>query len=222
MVTLLGINIDSDLTLSTHMKTLCKKASQKLNAQSRLCALLPFHRRKMLMNAFFDSLFSYCPLVWMFHSRQINTRINNLHFRALRMVYMDEISSFEELMQKDGSVTIHYQNLQFLSIEMYKVMNGIGPALMKEIFPINSNGFTEYPSSNTRSNVLLFNQANPKKEGSGLQTLRHLGPRIWNIIPLEIRKAETLALFKRKIKKWTPPECPCSLCKTFMPMLGFL
>ena len=124
MATLLGIDIDSELTFNTHMKKLCKKASQKLNALSRLCAFLPFQRRKILMNAFFDSQFSYCPLVWMFHSREINTRINNLHFRALRMVYQDENSSFEELLKRNYSVTIHHRNLQFLAIEMYKVMKG--------------------------------------------------------------------------------------------------
>ena len=221
-VTLLGIDIDSELTFNTHMKKLCKKASQKLNALSRLCAFLPFQRRKILMNAFFDSQFSYCPLVWMFHSRDINTRINNLHFRALRMVYQDEKSSFEELLKRNYSVTIHHRNLQFLAIEMYKVMKGIGPVFMKEIFTINSNAFTTHPSSSTRSNSLFYNKSNPKKVSSGLETLRHLGPRIWNIIPLEVRESESLSLFKGKIKKWTPVNCPCRLCKAFIPMLGFL
>ena len=60
MATLLGIDIDSELTFNTHMKKLCKKASQKLNALSRLCAFLPFQRRNILMNALFDSQVSYC------------------------------------------------------------------------------------------------------------------------------------------------------------------
>ena len=101
MVKLLGIEIDSKLTFSHHVNTLCKKVSQKLNALSRLCKLLPFYRRKMLMQAFFNSQFSYCPLVWMFHNRQLNTRINNLHYRVLRMVYQDQVTSFEELLYKE-------------------------------------------------------------------------------------------------------------------------
>ena len=67
IVKLLGIQIDTELTFNIQIKTLCKKASQKLNALSRLCSFLPFHRRKMLMQAFFNSQFSYCPLVWMFY-----------------------------------------------------------------------------------------------------------------------------------------------------------
>ena len=72
------------------------------------------------MQLFFNSQFSYCPLVWTFHNRQINTRINNIQYCALQMVYQDEISSFDELLQKDWSVKIHHRNLQFLATEMYK------------------------------------------------------------------------------------------------------
>ena len=95
LVKLLGIKIESQLTFNNHLEIVCRKASQKLNALSRLCAIIPFGKRKMLMQAFFNSQFSYSPLVWMFHSRRINRKIDNLHYRALRMVYLDEMSSFE-------------------------------------------------------------------------------------------------------------------------------
>ena len=88
LVKLLGIQIDSKLKFETRIETVCKKASQKLNALSKLVSFIPFHKRKILMQAYFYAQFSYSPLVWMFHSRRINTRINNLHFRALRIVYL--------------------------------------------------------------------------------------------------------------------------------------
>ena len=80
LVKLLGIKIESELSFNTHLAILCKKASQKLNALSRVCAIVPFKKRRMLMQSFFTSLFSYSPLVWMFHSRKINRKINNLHY----------------------------------------------------------------------------------------------------------------------------------------------
>ena len=70
----------------------------------------------------------------MFHSRKLNTKINNLHYRALRMVYRDETSSFNELLAKDGAVTIHHRNLQFLAIEMYKPFKGMSTAFLSDIF----------------------------------------------------------------------------------------
>ena len=220
VVKLLGVQIDSKLTFDNHMDTVCKKASQKLNALSRLCTLLPFCRRKMLVQAFFNSQFSYCPLVWMFHNRKINTRINNQHYRALRMIYQDEYSSFEELLQKDGSVTIHNRNLQFLATELYKVSKGIGPPIMNEILGKNANSLNITVGSRIKST--FYNSHNTKKVNSGLETIRCIAPKVWDMIPMKLRNLESLTLFKQKIKAWIPNKCPCRLCKTYIPQLGFL
>ena len=178
--------MESELTFNKHMDLVCKKASQKLNALSRMCVFIPFNKRKMLLNAFFSSQFSFSPLVWMFHNRRINAKINNLHYRALRMIYMDEVSSFEELLRKGGSVTVHHRNLHSLAIEMYKVLNGIGPVFMNDIFVRNGSMGTENVSSNTRSKSKFYNQSNPKTVRYGLETLRCLGPKIWEMIPCHI------------------------------------
>ena len=158
----------------------------------------------------------------MFHTRQINTRINNLHYRALRIIYQDEISSFEELLRKDGSVTIHNRNLQFLVTELYKVTKGIGPLLLAEIFPKNPNANLQDESVGSRLKSTFYNVHNTKKVNSGLETITCLGPKIWDLIPTQIRNMESLALFQQKIKDWIPQKCPCRLCKTYIPQLGFL
>ena len=67
---------------------------------------------RLLMKAFIESQFSYCPLIWMFHSRILNNRINKLHERTLRLVYNDQGSSSEQLLQRDNSFSIHDRNLQ--------------------------------------------------------------------------------------------------------------
>ena len=59
----LGVNIDSNLTVETHVESLCKKASQKLNALLRVTWSLDFNQRKLLSNAFITSHFSYAPVV---------------------------------------------------------------------------------------------------------------------------------------------------------------
>ena len=71
------------------------------------------------MKAFIMSQFSYCPLVWMCHSRTLNNKINKLHERALRLVYDDRQSTFEELLNIDKSVTNYHRNLQTLATEVY-------------------------------------------------------------------------------------------------------
>ena len=101
---LLGITIDSGLKFDVHMKNLCNKASLKLHALSRVSQLMSPDKLKIIMKAFILSQFNYCPLVWMFHSREINNRLNRIHERALRLAYKDHHSSFQNLLRKDGSV----------------------------------------------------------------------------------------------------------------------
>ena len=97
---LLGIKIDNKLTFDDHVTSICSKASQKLHALSRVSNFMTLNQRKTILKTFIFSHFGYCPLVWMFHSRKLNHRINRIHERALRIVYKDEKSSFRELLQK--------------------------------------------------------------------------------------------------------------------------
>ena len=86
------------------------------------------------MNKFFKSQFSYCSLVWMCHSRVNNGKINGLHERCLRVIYLDKQSLFETLLAKDGSVSVHNRNLQFLATDMCKIKNDLSPSIVTELF----------------------------------------------------------------------------------------
>ena len=70
----------------------------------------------------------------MFPSRGLNNKINRIHERALRITFNDKSSSYGELLTKDRSVTIHHRNIRALAIEIYKLMQGISPPLLNEVF----------------------------------------------------------------------------------------
>ena len=88
---LVGIKVDNRLNFNTHVDKICKKAGQKLNALLRVTPCMNYSKRRMLLNAFFISQFSYCPLVWIFHSRGKN-KINRNHQRCLRKIFNDKKS----------------------------------------------------------------------------------------------------------------------------------
>ena len=127
---ILGVNFDNKLTFHDHVSELCKKASKKLHALSRISHYMNTNKRRIIMKAFIDSQFGYCPLIWMFHSRALNNKINRIQERSLRLVYDDHYSSFEELLSKDNCVTVHERNIQLLAIEFYKVINGMALKIM--------------------------------------------------------------------------------------------
>ena len=211
--TLLGIKIDNKLTFDEHVSSICSKASQKLNALVRAGNFMTLMHRKIIMKSFILSQFGYCPLVWMFHSRKLNHRINRIHERALRIVYKDNASSFDDLLIRDDSFTIHERNIQTLAIELYKVAHSLSPKIMNLILPLNDNA--RYPAENN------FKTRNVRTVNYGQETLAHLGPKIWSLVPNEMKKF-SLFKFTKKIRKWKPDKCPCRLCKTYIRDLGFV
>ena len=85
----LGVEIDSNLNFDLYVSSLCKKEGKKLCILARLSNFTSLNRRRTLMKMFIESQFGYCPLIWMFHGRIVNKKINHLHGRALRIVYKD-------------------------------------------------------------------------------------------------------------------------------------
>ena len=211
---LLGVTIDNKLKFNSHVTDLCMKASQKLHALARVSHYMNFEKKRTIMNAFITSQFGYCPLTWMFHSRKLNCRINRIHERALRIVYDDENKTFEELLRMDNSFKIHIRNIQSLSIELFKIVNGCSPEIMNDIFPLKD--LTKYCTK------FPFKTKNVNTEKYGIDTLSFLGPKIWSLIPQSIKDASSVKEFKNKIRNWQPEKFPCRLCKTFIAGVGFL
>ena len=128
---------DNKLNFEYHLETLCKKAGQKLHALIRVSSFMSLQQKKIIMNAFITSQFGYCPLIWMCHRQ-----IDKIHGRALRIVYMDNVSYFDELLVKSKSVSLHTRNLQHLAIEIYKALHNLSSSLMSEIFRTKKSNYS--------------------------------------------------------------------------------
>ena len=59
-------------------------------------------KQRTIMKSFVTSQFSYCPIIWLFHSRRFNNKINSLHERAVRITYQGNASTFQELLNRDS------------------------------------------------------------------------------------------------------------------------
>ena len=114
----LGVTVDSNFTFEKHINELRKKGNQKLHALARCAKYMSTEKRRTLFKAFVASQFNYYPLVSMFHTKELNNRINSLHEKALSLIYQNRNLSFDELLKIDKSVSIHYRNLKYLLTEI--------------------------------------------------------------------------------------------------------
>ena len=56
----------------------------------------------------------------------------------------------------------------------------------------------------------------------GSETIVHLGPKMWELVPQKIKDSESINILKSNIKLWKPKNCPCRLCKLYLPQIEFL
>ena len=181
IVRLLGVNVDEKLKFEEHIRTnILKEANKKLCALTRISKFMTQEKLKILLRSFIESQFNYCPLVWMFHSRTTHNKINKLHERALRIAYKDKSSSFEQLLEKDKSFSIHERNLQKLATEMYKVKNNLCPKPFQDLFVKRERGNSDFVIPKISS------------VNRGEETVRYRGPVTWELVPEDIRASESL------------------------------
>ena len=211
---ILGVTIDNNLNMKEHIKNICKKAGNKLNALARIAKFLDENKRKLLMNSFVISQFNYCPLIWMYCQRQSNNLINRIHERALRIAYNDYSSSFTALLEKNGTISIHERNIQALALEIFKTNNDLNPIFMKSIF------CPSHYSYNTRN--LLLEHPNPRTVTYGLESVGYKANQIWNSLPKTIQTANDIKSFKNLISKNKTNLCTCNLCKIYVANIGYI
>ena len=124
----------------------------------------------------------------MFYSRTLNNKINSIHERALRITYNDRKSSFEKLLRKGNTVSIHHRNLQVLATEIFKIKNNIAPKIINEIFQNMTSSY------NLRKNSSFY----VRKVHSvyySTESLSLLCQKISELIPDDIKKSDRLHNF---------------------------
>ena len=214
-VKILGILIDNKLSFKTHINQICKVANQKLNAINRVSGYMSQYKRKLLTTSFIKSQFNYCPLIWMFCSKQSMDKINKIHERTMRLVINDYSSDFHHLLNLTNDISVHQRCINSLMTEVYKYINGLSPDLMNDVFTLRENKY------NLR-NFNIFKSENPRTNKYGLETIAYRSGQLWNTLPNNIRQSYSLTIFKKNIKNWNCDNCPCTNCKTYIPNLGFL
>ena len=137
------------------------------------------NKRKIIIKAFIESQFNYCPLVWMFHvNRGLNDVMNKIHERALRQVYSNTSSTYDELLEKDKSFKIHHRNLQKLAAEIFKIKTNIAPPILIDLF---QNKSLSHNYNLRRENIFKTYPVNTVYNGT--ETVLYRAQQTWDIVP---------------------------------------
>ena len=188
-VTLLGIDIDDRLKFDNHTHSLIRKASGQLNYLISKQKFLNKKAKQVLIESFIMANFNYCPLVWLFCDKKLTLKQEQIQKRALRFLHNDYESDYDHLLKLSNKPSVEIKKLRILATEIFKTLNCLNPSFMKEVFTQNSI------RDDSRLKLLVKTQ---RTKRYGTDSLRSLGPKIWNNLPSEIRGVGNLSTFKIK------------------------
>ena len=119
-VKLLGIDLDPKLNFNCHIHEIGQKTARQINALKRLSKFLTFENRMAIFRSFIRSNVNYCSLDWHACGVQNTRKLEKLQERALRFVYLDKVSSYDDLLTKANLTTLHLGRLKMLATEVYR------------------------------------------------------------------------------------------------------
>ena len=134
---LLGVLIDSDLNFSKHIAQVCRKASQQIGVLSRLKNLVPVPAKLTLFKPAILPHLTYCQKVWHFSRASDKRKLERIQERALRTLYLDKISSYEDLLKRANLDALNERRLKDILFLMYKVKRQMVPGYFENIVKRN-------------------------------------------------------------------------------------
>ena len=133
----------------------------------------------------------------------------------MRIVYKNNVLSFEELLELDKSFKIHHRNIQSLAIELFKIKNNLSVTIMNDICQSRAVSY------NLRSQI-DFTRPNVNSEHLGISSLRHMAAKVWGMVPNDMKNVNDIEISKNNIGKWKPVNCHCKLCLDYVSCVGYV
>ena len=153
--------------------------------------MLPFETRRDLYLAFILPHFNYCSETWNFCSKSAADKLERLNERAIRFVF-----SYSELLNALGLSYLKQQRLIKITLSIFNaVHNSLAPKSIQDLIVHRKN-----VSYNLRGDYIL-SLPKPKSTTYGLNSVRYIGPKLWNSIPNMFRNITNFKSFKRSISQ---------------------
>ena len=188
--------INNKLTFDNHVAKICRKVSQQIAVLKRMKKMLPFETRRDRYLTFILLHFNYCSETWNFCSESATDKLERLNERAIRFVFRDTYTSYSELLNALGLSSLKQQRLIKITLSIFNaVHNSLAPKSIQDLIVHRKN-----VSYNLRGDYIL-SLPKPKSTTYGLNSVRYIGPKLWNSIPNMFRNITNFKSFKRSISQ---------------------
>ena len=132
-VKLLGVTIDYELKFNSHITNICRKASRQLNVLKRMGKYLNRLGKLTIYHSFILSNFNYCPVIWHFCSEANTKKMEKIQERALKFIYNENHSTYEELLAKSKLPSLKIRRIRTIAIETFKIINKETPQYLHDL-----------------------------------------------------------------------------------------
>ena len=194
-INVLGVELDEDLNFHTHVEFVCSETAKQINAMSRINNYLDNKSRKFIYNSFIVSNFNYCSTVWMFTNRRNLNRLDKLNKRALRLVYNDKTSPYNDILHKYNCNDVYKMCTISLAVEVFKMRHQTAPPYLSNMLEATIPRYDFRDQS-----TYILPKFNTKTYG--FHSLRYIGSKLWNYLDFCDKNTESLSQFKSNVKNW--------------------
>ena len=193
---LLGLNIDQRLTWKSHADSICKKISGLVGLMYRIGKFLDFKSKTLFYNSYILPRIDYCLSIWGDAPSDSLSKLFRLQKRAARIVLnVNKDTPSIYMFNKLGWMSVYQRVIYQKYLIMYNIVNNICPKYLSRIICFRSEGIYNLRSSDKCTLTVPF----PRKE-LFKKSLQYSGAHLWNILPIYIREAPNLNIFKSKCK----------------------
>ena len=194
---LLGLNIHQSLKWREHIQdgncSMLISLNRKLIALKKIAVNASFKTRLLVANACFQSVLLYMIPVWGGADNYLLNALQMAQNRAARIVTkMTWFTPTRTLLKQCNWLNIKQLVFFHTAIQMWKIINFRSPTGI----------YKQLQLSRTRSNAYGTLAINHVQSALGRQSFIARGSLVWNQIPVEIRTASKVDIFRKKLRPW--------------------
>ena len=202
---LLGVIIDEQMNFSEHIREISKKACQRLGVLNRFRNIMSITLKMTIYKTSILPYVTYCSTVWHFAKSSDLRKIERIQEKAMKIIYCDKSSSYEELLKRANLPTLQNRRIQDIAILMYKVKHGLVPEYISKLF--------EKPDQHYALRNNDFVVPRYRTVVNGKHSIRYFGPSLWSKLRKCDREKPSLNSFRKSVRQLDLVSIATDSCK---------